>query len=257
MADIEHGNGWTMYRGDCTDILPTLDPVDHIITDPPYEAECHTSARRSRRGPTGPGFVSMPLGFDAMTPELRAYCGFAFALLCRRWCIVFSQIEGVPLWRTACGDKTKHGLKHARSCVWIKPDSTPQFTGDRPGSGYEMMEIMHAQNGRWRWNGGGRRGVFVHNCNSQKRNPDEDHQTPKPEPLMLELVELFTDPGETVLDAFAGSGTTGAVAVRTGRRFIGIEKERRWFDHCCERLRAEESGSTLQAQRSGQGALFG
>ena len=74
---------------------------------------------------------------------------------------------------------------------------------------------------------------------------------------MLELVELFTDPGESVLDPFAGSGTTGVACLRLGREFIGIERDPKYFALACERLRAEEAGSTLQAARAGQAALFG
>ena len=98
--------------------------------------------------------------------------------------------------------------------------------------------------------------MFTFNCNSQTRKPDEDHQTPKPIDLMLRLVDLFTDPGETILDAFAGSATTGVAALRRGRRFIGIERDPKYFALSVARLRAEESGSTLQAQRAGQTALF-
>lgn len=74
---------------------------------------------------------------------------------------------------------------------------------------------------------------------------------------MLALVADFTDPGETILDPFAGSGTTGVACLRLGRKFIGIEKDPTYFALACERLRAEEQGSTLQAARAGQMALLG
>jgi site-specific DNA-methyltransferase (adenine-specific) len=74
---------------------------------------------------------------------------------------------------------------------------------------------------------------------------------------MLALVADFTDPEETILDPFAGSGTTGVACLRLGRKFIGIEKDPTYFALACERLRAEEQGSTLQAARAGQMALLG
>lgn len=254
-ATKSEGRGWTMYLGDCLEVMPTLDRVAHVITDPPYEAEAHTKSRRSRRGPPGDkgGFVSFPIDFVPLTDAERVAAGAHFARICARWTLVFCQMEGVPRWRAAC---EPHGLRHIRSCVWVKPDGAPQFTGDRPGTGYECIEVLHAK-GASRWNGGGTRGVFTHNCNSQTRKPDEDHQTPKPVPLMVELVDLFTDPGEMVLDAFAGSGTTGVACLRLGRRFIGIEKDPKYYALACERLRAEENGSTLQAARAGQLALLG
>jgi site-specific DNA-methyltransferase (adenine-specific) len=74
---------------------------------------------------------------------------------------------------------------------------------------------------------------------------------------MVELVSLFTDRCETILDPFAGSGTTGVACLRLGRRFIGIEKAPNYFEIACERLWAEEADSTLQAMRAGQLSLLG
>jgi site-specific DNA-methyltransferase (adenine-specific) len=236
--------------------IPDL-AIDHVITDPPYESEAHKQSRRSQRGPAalrtnGAGFVAFPLDFEPMDPATRWMSGKHFGRLVRRWALVFCQLEGAKPWRDAC---EHYGVTHRRTCVWVKPDGTPQFTGDRPGTGYECFEVMH-RSGRSRWNGGGRRGVFVYNCNSQTRKPDEDHQTPKPLDLMLELVELFTDPGDLVLDPFCGSGTTLVAAVRLGRRAIGIERDPKHRAQAVERLEAELKGSTLKASRAGQTTLF-
>lgn len=247
---IERGKGWTMHLGDCTDVMTSLAKVDHIITDPPYEAEAHTKGRRAFKGKSATyakGAVGeRPLDFSAMSETDRIRCGELFGILARRWILVFCQVEAAMLWRDGIH------ADYVRTCVWNKPDGAPQFTGDRPGMGYESIVCCHAM-GRKRWNGGGRRGVFTHMCQADR----PDHPTPKPASLMLELVDLFTDPGETVLDAFAGSGTTGLACVRTGREFIGIEKDPKYFAVAVERLRAEESGSTVHAQRAGQTSLFG
>ncbi len=130
--------------------------------------ESHSKSRRSRRGAAGPNFVEFPIDFDPMDPATRFGCAKHFARLSRRWVLVFCQVSGLPLWREA-GET--YGLGHRRECIWVKPDSAPQFTGDRPGTGYECFEAMHAK-GVSRWNGGGRRGVFVYNCNSGARRPD-------------------------------------------------------------------------------------
>jgi site-specific DNA-methyltransferase (adenine-specific) len=133
----------------------------------------------------------------------------------------------------------------------------PQFTGDRPGTGFEAATICHAP-GKMRWNGGGHAAIWTHaaryGCNTQEPN---GHPTPKPIDLMLELVELFTDPDEVVLDPFCGSGTTGVACLRLGRRFIGIEKDAGFAQVARERLEAESQGLTLRAARAGQMPLFG
>ncbi len=64
-------------------------------------------------------------------------------------------------------------------------------------------------------------------------------------------------PNGLVLDLFAGSGSTGVACLRQGRRFIGVERSPVNFELACDRLRAEEQMSTLDASRAGQVALFG
>lgn len=68
------------------------------------------------------------------------------------------------------------------------------------------------------------------------------HPTQKPLALMEFLVRTYTNAGELVLDATMGSGSTGVAAVRCGRRFIGFEKEQKFFDICQQRLSAEQRG---------------
>lgn len=65
------------------------------------------------------------------------------------------------------------------------------------------------------------------------------HDTQKPVNLMLWNVEVLTDPGMLVIDPFMGSGTTGVACLRSGRRFIGIERDDVHFATACERLKNE------------------
>jgi DNA modification methylase len=62
------------------------------------------------------------------------------------------------------------------------------------------------------------------------------HPTQKPVPLLEYLIRTYTNAGDTVLDNCMGSASTGAACANTGRQFIGIEKERRFFDIACHRL---------------------
>lgn len=246
IAAVLAGNRrWCVATGYCREVLATLPEkcVDHVVTDPPYEAEAHTLQRRVKRG-----VQAEPLSFEPLSFELRSESAAHVARLAHRWALVFCQCEASQAWRQAL-----EPLVYRRTAVWVKPDAMPQYSGDRPGMGYESIVVCHAP-GKSRWNGGGRTGVFVHNKNSGGKHW---HETQKPLPLMLELVELFTDPGDVILDPFCGSGTTGVACLRLGRRFIGIEMNEAYVDVARERLRAEEAGSTLQAQRAGQVPLFG
>jgi site-specific DNA-methyltransferase (adenine-specific) len=207
---------WTIHAGECLAGLALLEDrsVDAIITDPPYEAECHTSNRLVARA--GGKLEVEPLTFPPITEEQRAESARHMARLARRWILVFCQVEAAMKWRAAL---EAGGAVYKRTCQWIKPDGKPQYSGDRPGIGYESIVACHAP-GRSRWNGGGSHGVFIVNKGGDERT---GHQTQKPLALMDVLVRLFSEPGELILDPFAGSGTTGVAALRLGRRFEGWE----------------------------------
>jgi DNA modification methylase len=84
------------------------------------------------------------------------------------------------------------------------------------------------------------------------------HPTAKPVGLMVDLCRLAE--GETILDPFMGSGTTGLACVRIGKRFIGIEREPKYFDIACERIRKAYAQPDFFVERPPepkQEALFG
>jgi site-specific DNA-methyltransferase (adenine-specific) len=244
---VERGKGWEMHLGDCLEVMATIEKVDHVITDPPYGEDVHSrvwSAKALGR-PTEHASIDFPC-LDAAT---RKAVSAHIARLASRWGLVFCDLEGIAAWRASAMDA---GLDYVRACLWVKPDATPQFTGDRPASGAEALVAMHPP-GKKRWNGGGKRNVYT----ATRAPGGSEHPTTKPVALMLALVEDFTDRDDLILDAFAGSGTTGVACLRLGRRFIGVERDPKYFALAVARLRAEEQQSTLQAQRAGQAPLFG
>jgi len=216
------------------DVLQDVTECDAVITDPPYEAEAHTLQRRVKRGPSygvtgldGREPKSAPLSFEPLSFELREATGHFIARVCRRWALVFCQVEATELWRIAM-----EPMSYRRTCVWIKPDAMPQYSGDRPGMGYESIVCCHAK-GRSKWNGGGSLGVFRHNKNSGGKH---DHQTQKPIPLMTELIRLFTDTDDLICDPYAGSGTTLLAAAIEGRYALGAECDPETYAKAVRRL---------------------
>jgi site-specific DNA-methyltransferase (adenine-specific) len=73
-------------------------------------------------------------------------------------------------------------------------------------------------------------------ANSNNFDGGHRHPTQKPEDLMRWLVRTFSNAGDVILDCFMGSGTTGAAAIAEGRRFVGIEKNRRFFSIASKRI---------------------
>lgn len=243
----------TLYHGDCLDVLPLLEAVDHVITDPPYARDVYVrlSQPNTKAGSGTPGRMTVPLkgkegrqihhlkdgALARMAPgdighidEMLEGIAAEFARLSRRWVVVYSDAETTWLWRAALEE---HGLRYVRTGAWVKPNAMPQMSGDRPAVGFEPCTIAHAQ-GPMRWNGGGKQAVWTYGTSSGSSRPD--HPCPKPEPLMAEMVSQFTDADETILDPFAGSGTTGVAAKRLGRKCILIEREEKYCAVAAKRL---------------------
>jgi len=252
--------------------------VDVTITDPPFDDEAHTQGRRinsaqysgSEYG-DGRQIVYRPLAFPPLDDAARALAACQIARVTKRWMVVFCQIESAHLWRKDLEDA---GAEYIRTGIWRKPDGQPQYSGDRPGLGYETMVVCHgkrAKGDRLRWNGGGRSGVFEgyrygeaddvpgwfeHTRDQHAKSLVVDerngkrterlarvapHQTTKPLSLMLELVELFSDAGELVCDPFAGSASTGVAALQLKRGFLGWEISPEHHEMAQRRLRGDEA----------------
>jgi site-specific DNA-methyltransferase (adenine-specific) len=224
--------GIEIYHGDAGGILETFGRIgDLILMDPPYEAEAHTLQRRIKRG----GSVrEEPLDFAPMNAALRNHVALLTAKTAKRWILTFCQVEAAPIWKVSY---EKFGLRYMRTCIWVKPDGQPQLTGDRPGMGYETLLAMHTQAASV-WNGGGRTGVFIYNKNCNHGQPAW-HQTQKPLSLIKELVKLFSNEGETIVDPFMGSGTTLVAAKSLGRKAVGIEIEEKHCETAALRLSQE------------------
>lgn len=221
--------GVELYCGDCLEVLPTLGTVDHVIGDPPYEDELHAAIGCIRRN-DGQKMIE-DLGFagvNAGRHDIANACVEASA----GWVILFTLAEGVRAWRDVLQTS---GAKWDTTCFWIKPDSAPRFNGQGAARGAECFITCWAGTGYRSWNGGGKRGVYTHPVNTGRQG---EHPTEKPVPLMAEIIADFTRPGQLICDPFCGSGTTGIAAVKLGRRFVGIEQDKRWFDLSCRRIEA-------------------
>ena len=234
----------TLYLGDCLHILPTLAPVDHVISDPPYEDELHAAVGKfATLRNDGKSYASNRLtsfGFEGVNAD-RSAIAAECVRLSQGWVILFTLAEGVRAWRD---DLQAVGATYDTCLAWVKPDSTPRMNGQGAARGFECAVTAWCAPGHRSWNAGGKRGVYTHLVNNPERTGQ--HPTEKPRRLMAELVADFTKPAQVVCDPFMGSGTTGVAAVQAGRGFIGIERDHAHFNLACRRIE--------DAQR--QGNLF-
>lgn len=215
----------TLHHGDSREIMAGMEAssVKAILTDPPYTERTHSKARKNTADGIGHGITTFGSITDEDLESILTECGrvsqgWVVATLDYRHAVKF---DAVP----------PKGLKCQRVGVWVKTNPTPQITGDRPAQGWEAIAYLHKEKGRSKWNGGGKHGNYVTPIAAP-----EGHPTAKPLSIMRDWVNLFSDAGDTVLDPFAGSGTTLRAAVDNGRKAIGIELNEAYCELIAKRL---------------------
>lgn len=209
----------TLYCADNRDVLPHIPECDHMITDPPYAEQTHNGAMTS--------INEKLVDFEHISfSDLRDTFSLA-SLVVKKWSVSFMdwrhiyQMESTP----------PTDMRFVRFGMWHKPNGAPQFTGDRPATGWEGICIMHRAGGRMAWNGGGHAAVYTYNKISHPI-----HRTAKPPQLVCKLIEQFTNPGDTILDPFAGVSTTLECAKFMGRKAIGVEMNEAYCEYAAKRL---------------------
>lgn len=209
----------TLYLGDCRDILPTLPKVDAVVTDPPYGIG-EAAGKAKTRGKLA---VARDYGDDDWDNAPVAPALMAMVRAAGRWNIIFGgnyyDCPAAKCW-----------------LVWDKVNGDNDFADCELAWTNLPKAVRRIQ---YMWNG------MLREKGSQRG----DHPTQKPLEVMKWCIGHLPEPNQTILDPFMGSGTTGVAAVQMGRSFIGIEREERYFEAACRRIR-EANGDDL-------GPLFG
>ena len=203
--------GITIYHGDCRDILPHLEPVDLVLTDPPYgiDADIFRASLPNSKGET---MIDYIVGDSDLS--------------CVEW--LFSWLGETPavIWGS---NHWPHLLPHkGRWCCWDKRltkeadkmlGSAFELAWENRKSGFDVMaRVLH----------GG-----VVNADKGKRY----HPTQKPVKLFESIIERYK--AVTILDPFMGSGTTLVAAKQLGRKAVGIEIEEKYCEIAVRRLAQE------------------
>ena len=228
---VEHlADGVTLHLGDCREILPTLGKVDAVVTDPPYGINFRWKGAKRNGLVSG---LSWGAGRRSIEPE---------------WSDIvdddkpfdpspFFAFPEVILW----GGNNYSGLGPARCwLVWDKRrDTTPDHHGDCELAWTNLDSVIRCHRQVWRG--------IVREGEENVANGDKHHPTQKPLALMTWC--LHHTKGETILDPFMGSGTTGVAAVKLGRKFIGIEIEERYFNIAIRRIQAALDAPDMFVER--------
>lgn len=207
-----------LYRGDCLDILPTLEPgsVDAVVTDPPYAIPAaHYVGKRGEESPRrNLAELSIVEQWFRQVADLIPATASMY---------VFCDGQSFPVFFRACYNR----WRWVRPVVWDKVVSYNGYTWRHQ---HELIAWCEP-NGAMRIPTGD--GDIIR-CRAVKVDA-RCHPAEKP----VELIEtLIAKTSGTVLDPFMGSGTTGVACVKTGRRFIGVELDPGYFDVAVRRIQA-------------------
>lgn len=201
-----------LILGDCLEVMREMpdNSVDAVITDPPYGINYASNMRKVAFEVMASDDITNAAWLIFMTRLLKT----GSALYC------FSRWDVLGTWKSLF---EFFGLSVKNCLVW---DKESYGMGDLQGSyapSHEM--ILFASRGRHLLRGGRTTDVI----RTKRVHGNRVHPTEKPVELMVEIILKSTDEGDTILDPFMGSGTTGVACVQTGRNFIGIEIDPDYF----------------------------
>ena len=204
---VEHIGDATLYLGDCLEILPTLDKVDAVVTDPPYGIKYSHGKVKIKHATI---FQNIHILGDDKPFDPFPWLKFP---VCLFW------------GANHFANKLPDG---GRWLVWDKRCGT--------GDGKSQSDVEIA------WLSGDRKADRIYrqlwdgfNKAGEERGIPRVHPTQKPVALMQWCLGFLPN-AKIILDPFMGSGTTGVACANLGRKFIGIEIEEKYFDIACKRI---------------------
>ena len=268
-----------IIKGDCVAALEQLPAasIDVVFADPPYNLQLESGLTRPDQSHV-----------DAVDDDWDKFASFeAYDAFSRAWLLAVRRVlkpDGT-IWVIGSyhnifrvGTMLQDlGFWVLNDIVWRKTNPMPNFRGKRFTNAHETMiwasrnpdsrytfnyEAMKAFNDDVQM----RSDWLLPICTGGERLKDEGgrkvHPTQKPEALLARVLLASSKPGDVVLDPFFGSGTTGAVAKRLGRRFIGVEREQAYIDAAEARIAAVETAPAaalelLKGKRSEPRVPFG
>ena len=255
-----------IIAGDCVDNMKSLPhgSIDMIFADPPYNLQLAGDLHR----PNNTIVDGVDNDWDKFA-SLKTYDDFT-----RNWLSAARDTlkDDGTIWVIGSYHNIFRvgaimqdlGFWILNDVIWRKANPMPNFRGRRFTNAHEtLIWASKSEKSKYRFNYDSMKALnedlqmrsdwYLPLCTGAERLKSDDgqkaHPTQKPESLLYRVIMSSTNPGETVLDPFFGTGTTGAAAKKLGRNYIGLEREQSYIDVAEKRLKAITklgSGEILQ-----------
>lgn len=268
----------TVLQGDCIELMNAMPEgsVDMIFADPPYNLQLGGDLYRPEGGRV-----------DAVTDAWDKFDNFAsYDNFTSAWLKAARRVlkEDGTLWVIGSyhnifrvgATLQDEGFWILNDIIWRKANPMPNFKGTRFTNAHEtLIWASKGENARYRFNYKAMKAMnedlqmrsdwVLPICSGSERLKVEGikaHPTQKPESLLYRVILAATEPGAVILDPFFGTGTTGAVARRLGRHFVGIDREANYCKVASERIASvlpldESAMMTMQSKRAAPRVPFG
>ena len=268
-----------IHPGDCIEVMRSLPEasVDLIFADPPYNLQLKGELHRpdNSRVDAVDDHWDQFASFASYDTFSRAWLGAARRLLKPDGAIwVIGSYHNIFRVGSALQDA---GYWILNDVVWRKANPMPNFRGKRLTNAHEtMIWAAKSDQSKYVFNYDALKALnegvqmrsdwIIPLCTGAERLKtkagDKAHPTQKPEALLHRVLVASTRPGDVVLDPFFGTGTTGAVAKRLGRRYVGIEREPDYIEAAAARIAGvrpldAESAAITPPRRSEPRVAFG
>ncbi len=240
--------------GDCRQILQELpeDSVDLVFADPPYNLQLEGELWRPNQ-----------TRVDAVDDDWDQFDNFAqYDQFTREWLAACRRIlkPTGTLWVIGSYHNIYRvgkilqdlGFWFLNDVVWVKANPMPNFRGVRYTNAHETLLWMQKEKGaKYTFNYHAMKGLnddlqmrsdwYIPICTGKERLKDDGgekaHPTQKPEALLYRVIMSSSNPGDVILDPFFGTGTTGAVARKLHRHFIGVEIDKKYANLAMRRVK--------------------
>jgi len=232
-----------LKREDCLNFLKKIpdDSIDMIFADPPYNlsGNNNTTCKNGKKSICNKGKWDIIEDIDEFNHKWLSECIRVLSKTGTIW------ISGTLHNHPSIGVLLKKmGLWIINDIIWFKPNAPPQLQPNRLAPSTELIWLA-SKSKKYFFNynlakqiNGGKQMRNLWELNATRHITS--HPTEKPEKLLERIILLGSKKGDIILDPFMGSGTTGVIAKRYGRKFIGIELDENYFEIAKERIKQTE-----------------